>query len=252
MCKKHMEVKMLLRPLLIIVAAVLLTACARPGEHREDLSSLVETAPLLTAPQVPGRIAVQDRASFQPGSSVAIHVTGSRNGEAAVTLLEAVQHVDVGLADITVLSREMIRSESRQKDLSEFDAARVIAARQGYDYLAFADRYAGSEISDTPLSVLNVTLVGAFVLPAQRFEGEVGFVVNIVDVETGLTVTDEHAFATTAAFVPLWGGHSTRSFRLKRAEREAAEALVLELDRQIEAAARTMEVTAARTEPPHL
>jgi hypothetical protein len=115
------------------------------------------------------------------------------------------------------------------------DPVRRLAADAGLDYLLLVGGSIDRDTSGTPLSLLDITIVGAFAVPSQETRGTAKAVAALIDVPTGRVIANSSAEARRSSLVP---SVSVRGERVKLME-ELRDDVVKKLGAQVLADAKT-------------
>lgn len=85
---------------------------------------------------------------------------------------------------------------------TQVDVLRGLARSTGADYLLLVGGTVDSSRGATPLSVLNLTIVGIFIVPSERLQAEMRASGALIDVRTGQLVTLASSELKRSALVP--------------------------------------------------
>jgi hypothetical protein len=141
-----------------------------------------------------------------------------READAWIDLAKA--HADLGsFVPISPLIAEMVRSGAGNA-ATVIDGVRLGAARQHVDAVLIYTVGASGDDAGSPLSLLDLTIIGAYLVPSRSVKGDAAASALLLDVRNGYPYGTANAVASASDFVPSVG--SGRQGALVREDAEIA------------------------------
>lgn len=212
-----------------LVASVLFAAgCERSGLSYREYRGQTQGAYLnqLLATQNAASLA-NEPASFRSPASLAV----AQVGEVAPPLAMMSKLLEHGSLFRRVEAIPAVSGDAWRRDVhdsaaqSEINSLRAMAGSLGMDYLLLVGGTVDEIHNATPLSMLNLTIVGAFIVPSHRTTATMKASGALIDVRTGRIVSISNAQAKDEQVRPLASAEGDMDRRLETMREEVAVAL---------------------------